>query len=83
MEKLLKYCIFFEGETRGLKKIQVKKEIEGQRWNKQLPVPLKPGEVVYVHPDQLETKPGYIKIVQEGDDYKIVTVFNRGIFIFD
>lgn len=79
----LKHCIPFEGEINGLATAKVKKGAADPNWNKHLPVPLKNEETVYVHPDQSEVAPEYIKIVQVGDGYKICATFSKGMFIFD
>jgi hypothetical protein len=83
MNEKIKHCIPYQEKTEGLKPIKVKKGAGDFGWNKHLPVPLKNEEIVYVHPDQSEVSPGYIKIIQVVEEYKISATFNTRMFIFD
>lgn len=60
--KPLEDTIFTE-DTNGLDTIVIDKSVSLLKWNSFLPVPLVPGETVFVHPDQSDVRPGYKRII--------------------
>lgn len=62
-----------------LKKAKLKKGISDKGWNKHLPNPLLPEEIVYVHPDQgsIDTK-RFIRIIHSEE--RVTSVFSLEYF---
>jgi len=72
------YMEVFEGNTTELKKLKIKSDFDFNKWNKHLLVPLVDGEILFVHPDQRNNNPRYIRVIHSED--QVVSLMDVAYF---
>ena len=76
--KVTDYMEVFEGNTDELEKKKIKSGFDFNKWNKYLLVPLEEGEIIFVHPDQRNNNPRYVRIIHSKD--QVVSLMDVAYF---
>lgn len=72
------YMEVFEGNTSELKKLKIKSDFDFNKWNKHLLFPLEAGEIIFVHPDQRNDNPRYVRIIHSNE--QVVSLMDISYF---
>ena len=72
------YYEVFEGNVEDLEKLKIRSTFDFNQWNKHLLVPLEENEIVFVHPDQRNDNPRYVRIIHSND--RVVSLMDVSYF---